>query len=124
MTLLGMRCFLRGEEICSVELDHFCTECSVVQQEEKRIDQIVLRVQGKADTEEQYLSIYRDDENTEFCLVRLLMIYIAKAKITGGFLFPNFEDLEANLDDNNKPTEAFDVSYCYEKFLRNLKVRN
>jgi len=123
MSLVAIRCFLRAEEAISLELDFFRTECTVLHEESDRIDEIVLKVKGKSDTEWQHLSIFRDDENPEFCALRALLVYLAQARITGGMLFPNYEDLIDNLQEENKnPTEAFPDHYSYDKFLKNLKV--
>jgi hypothetical protein len=126
MFLMGIRLFLRFDEVTDVEMAHFRIQCFAVLESEIRIDKLVLFVNGKADLEDITLSIFRDDENKEFCLVRALLIYLAMARITKGLLFPKYENLKFNLDPRNTPnnfTLANDDGIPYTRFLDDLKVR-
>jgi hypothetical protein len=124
MILMGIKLFLRADEICSVQIEHFRTECAVVNTEVKRIDEIVISVKGKNDTAPVSLSIFRDDDTPIFCLLRLLLIYIAKAKITEGYLFRDMPHVEAgnNITDGMSKDGKKGKPFSYEKFLKLLKV--
>jgi hypothetical protein len=123
MILLGIRCLLRADEIVSVCLEQFRTQSAVVHLEHPRIDELVVKVQGKCDDEPVWLSIFRDDENPEFCLVRLIMVYLGTSKIEDGFLFPDPEELMENLkSENPNPKTSFESHITYYKLLELIKV--
>ena len=118
MLLTGIKLFLRAEEVCSIRLAQFRTDCFVVQDKEARVDQIVVWVKGKCDTEEQSLSIYRDDENPEFCLVRALLVYVCCAQPKGVYLFPPF----ANSKQTSEDSENTESHIEYSDLLKEIKV--
>ena len=122
MMLVGIHLFLRAQEVCSLRLSQFRKECFVVLRKEKRVDQIVLWVLGKADKVEQCLSLYRDDENPEFCPVRALLVYLAAAKLPGPYLFPRPELLQAHVDGKSLPDNWSTKEYPYRRLLKEIKV--
>ena len=122
MMLVGIHLFLRAQEVCSLRLSQFRKECFVVLRKEKRVDQIVLWVLGKADKVEQCLSLYRDDENPEFCPVRALLVYLAAAKLPGPYLFPRPDLLQAHVDGKSLPDSWSTKEYPYRRLLKEIKV--
>ncbi|KAL7570837.1 hypothetical protein ACA910_018905 [Epithemia clementina (nom. ined.)] len=137
MFLLGIRLFLRAEEVCELKLEDFRTDCFIVHKQEGRVDQLVIKVKGKADTEVQSLSIFRDEDNPEFCPIRVLLVYLDTAKISGPYLFPRSDLLESHLEElqllgNNNinlpssrdPTTSphcAETPYCYFDLLNEIK---
>ncbi|KAL7562739.1 hypothetical protein ACA910_013241 [Epithemia clementina (nom. ined.)] len=122
LILLAIRLFLRAEEVCEIKIDQFRSECTILHEEQGRVDQIVLWIKGKTDTEEQCLSLFRDDDNTEFCPVRALLVYIDSAKLEGPYLFPKAELLEDHLSGDNVGDVIWeDFPYSYTDLLNELK---
>ena len=104
--------------MCSIRLAQFRTDCFVVQEKEARVDEIVVWVKGKCDTEEQSLSIYRDDENPEVCLVCALLVYMCCAKPKGAYLFPPF----ANSKQTSEDSENTESHIEYSDLLKEIRV--
>jgi hypothetical protein len=91
--------------------------------EHHRIEELVVRVQGKCDPDPVWLLIFRDDKNPEFCLVRLLMVYLGTSEIEDGFLFPDPNELMDNLKPKNGNRKtSFEKHMCYYKLLELIKV--
>lgn len=89
--LLGVKCFLRCEEAAGIGVDDFAIHAFEVDKREKRVEHLALFVRGKADTEYVLLSLWRDDDNPEFCPVRALLVYLAAANLKSGVLFPTWD---------------------------------
>ena len=123
LILMGVHLFLRAQEVCSIRLDQFRTECFVVLENELRVDQIVLWIKGKADKVEQSLSLFRDDENPEFCPVRALLVYLASANVPGPYLFPRADHLQNFLAGRPLPDDWGTQCFKYNDLLSQLKVR-
>ena len=103
MMLIGIRCFLRCDEVASIKCDSFAIHAAEVDKQQKRVEHIALWVRGKADTEYVLLSLWRDDENTEFCPVRCVLVYLAAANLQKeSYLFPNWDDFRDHAIENNK----------------------
>jgi hypothetical protein len=123
MMLLGIKLFLRADEIITLKLDQFRTECFEVDVEAGRIEKLVVWVQGKSDTEPVTLCIYRDDDNPEFCPIRHLMTYLSYTKIEGGYLFPDWDkELYDHLEKETRELWVTETFVSYESFLDRLQV--
>jgi hypothetical protein len=124
MMLLGIKLFLRADELINMKVEQFRTECFEVDVEVERVEKLVVWVKGKCDTEPVTLCIYRDDENPIFCPVRHLLTYMSYTKIKGGYMFPDwnkelFEELYKK--ENLEPWEA-KTFVSYDKFLDRMQV--
>jgi integrase len=91
MVLLGIKCFLRADELLDIELKDFDEKYSQVTDE--GVQSLVLKVNGKSDEKDIHLVVFRDDECTHFCPIRHLLIYLACTGINSGYLFPNKYEL-------------------------------
>ena len=117
--LLAIRLFLRCDEVASIRLDDFATKAFVVDRRDKCINHLAVWVRGKADKDWVLLSLWRDDDNPEFCPIRVLMIYLAAANLgEGSCLFPNWNDLEKHALAGEEEPAVFHVSVTYY-YIRN-----
>uniref|UniRef100_A0A7S1YFQ7 Uncharacterized protein n=1 Tax=Grammatophora oceanica TaxID=210454 RepID=A0A7S1YFQ7_9STRA len=108
MILLGIKLFLRADELVTLKFENFRIDCFSVSRNPARINSLVVWVKGKGDTQAVSLRLYRDDDNPEFCPIRHLMLYIVAAKLKGeGFLFPAWH-LLASYVNNNDGNGIFD----------------
>jgi hypothetical protein len=120
MVLLGIKLFLRADELVTMKLENFRPECARIDKKNKRIESIVLKVRGKSDLDWVSLTLWRDDQNPEFCPIRALMVYLAKANLKDGYLFPKVQHVSANF--SVKEPQSYDVHNTYEQFLHSLRV--
>jgi hypothetical protein len=89
----------------------------------KRVEHIAICVKGKSDRDWVTLSLWRDDENPEFCPIRALLTYLAKANLKAGFLFPKWDDLKLHTDAGNTQEPAtFSQPVTYYYLRNELKV--
>ena len=122
MLLLGIKLFLRADELLSLKFENFTTNCFAVETNPERIDRLVLWVKGKSDTDKVWLSLYRDDENPEFCPIRHLLAYVRCMKLTGGYLFPAWEFLKPHLANDGSREGSFDQHVTYAHFRDRMQV--
>ena len=112
--LLAIRCFLRADEVASIDISDFAIRAIALDKNRKRVEHMALWVRGKADKDYVLLSLWRDDENPEFCPIRAVLIYLAAANLSGGCLFPVYKDLEKHHVDNTQAKSFKEhVSYNY-----------
>ena len=136
MILLGVRLFLRCDELITLKIDNFVdsyypqsrdelippkqgenalTKCQVVNR--FNVEALVCKIQGKSDKKPVRLCLFTDDEHTDLDELRHLLWYLKMFNIKGGYLFPKVEDLEENL---GAPLIA-DSHISYKEFLRKFK---
>lgn len=123
MIIIGIKLFLRADELLSMRLEHFPLEYQIV--DKHRIKSIAVKIKGKSDLNEVHLHLYCDNECTEFCPVRHLMVYVAWSGITEGLLFPDKYYFNDKLTRRRtvKRTENPDDEYkiLYSDWLSNLR---
>jgi hypothetical protein len=89
MILLGIKLFLRSNELLGITVEDFKERLYIVNQDDVR--GIAIGVKGKCDTTRQYLYIWPDDHCPDFCPLRHLLVYVALSRLKEGFLFPYFK---------------------------------
>ena len=87
MILLGIKLFLRSDELLCLTVEQFCTKMAQVDPEGVR--SLAAWIQGKSDNAPILLNIYSDPADYEFDLVHHLLVYIKTFNIQNGLLFPN-----------------------------------
>jgi hypothetical protein len=114
MILLGIKLFLRADELLSITMDQFDKTLSVVNADDVRA--IGLWIKGKSDKTKKGLYIFEDEKCPEFCPLRHLLVYLSITGITTGYLFPYFKKGEPI------PTHGeIKWTYAYwRKFLKKL----
>jgi hypothetical protein len=124
MLLLGIKLFLRADEVVTLQLSQFRTDCAIVDKEVCRIDRLVVWVKGKTDKKPVNLCLYRDDENPEFCPIRHLMAYLAYTNIDSGYLFPAWpsELLPQLQESKNVSKWEASTHVSYRDFLDRVQV--
>ena len=120
MVLLGIKLFLRADEIVTMKLDNFRTDCARINKKNNRIESIVVKICGKCDLDWVSLTLWRDDQNPDLCPIRALMICVAKANLKDGYIFPKFDHISANI--SVPEPQSYDVHNTYEHFLNSLRV--
>ena len=113
MILFGIQLFLRADEILSFTFEQFLLKLQMLSEDEG-IRGLGVQIKGKCDPDWVKLLILDDQEYPEFCLIRHLMIYIEKAGLKSGLLFP---DLEKGLSDDGHN----DIGITYPHFLVIMK---
>ena len=122
MSLLGIRLFLRSDEIVSIKMSQFITNLHCVKQ--GQFHHAVLKISGKSDKGRwHYFRIPWDEDDADLCALTHLLIYIhlARIKSQDSYLFPPDDDLHAALEN----PQAFNGCYTqhdpYHKFLAATK---
>ena len=82
MILLGIKLFLRADELLSLQVEQFPPDFQIVDIE--KFSSFSVMIQGKCDVIPVHLQIFLDNDCTEFCPVRHLLVYVAMAGITEG----------------------------------------
>jgi hypothetical protein len=114
MILLGIKLFLRADELVQLKLDMFGLDYQIVSIDSVRA--LAVTIKGKNDTVPVTLMIFSDDDCPEFCPVRHLLAYVKKAGLKEGYLFPG--DLELQL---RKPDGNYKHHIAYPTFLRTMR---
>ena len=117
MIILGIKLFLRVSEILEIQIENFESQYQMVKQ--NRVDGITIKIKGKSDKTSTRLVLFSDNENTEFCPVRHLLVYLAFTGISDGFIFPDDKYLETCSILNKRPNYTNQISYL--SFLNQLK---
>ena len=138
MILLGVRLFLRCDELISLDIDNFVnsyypnsreeckgvtppggasalTKCQVVHPDS--VEALVCKIKGKTDKKAFRLCLFKDDNQPEFDELRHLLWYIKMYNIKGGCLFPPPKMLE----QGSKRPFSCSVHVSYDDFLKKFK---
>jgi integrase len=91
MILLGIKLFLRSDELLTLCMNQFDNRLYIVNDDEVR--GIALYIKGKSDRRKQYLYIWADENCPEFCPLRHLLVYVAVSGNTSGYLFPFLQEV-------------------------------
>ena len=114
MIILGIKCFLRSDELLNVKVEDFISEYYVVHP--NKLQHLCLQVEGKCDEQPVLLLLHRDDETPEFCPVRIILSYAKATGIRSGYLFPDARILSTS-ESSAVPSEPM----AYKTFLSKLK---
>jgi hypothetical protein len=87
MILVGIKLFLRAEELLSLRIEMFDKTLSVVNADEVRA--VAIWIKGKSDKSKKGLYIFEDERCPEFCPLRHLLVYLSLMGIKSGYLFPH-----------------------------------
>jgi hypothetical protein len=116
MIILGIKLFLRANELIKLKLDMFGLDYQIVSTDNVRA--LSVTIQGKTDPVPVTLMIFSDDECPEFCPVRHLLAYVERAGLKeNSFLFPGDDELRLGKADGN-----YQHRISYKSFL--LTMRN
>jgi hypothetical protein len=86
MILLGIKLFLRSDELLTMRMEQFDTSLTVANSDEVRA--IGVWIKGKSDKCKKSLYIFKDKACPEFCPLRHLLVYLSVTGIKNGILFP------------------------------------
>ena len=118
MMLLGIKLFLRADELISIKMEHFPTQFQSINK--NAVECIAIKVKGKSDPDWVHLLLYADNDNPEFCPVRHLLVYAQNVGLADtGYLFP--EGLDLMKANGRKRGEPFEEHMPYSIFLRKMK---
>ena len=96
MVLIAIKLFLRADETVTMKESDFVQQLFLMKN--GVVLALGLGISGKSEKGVVlYYNLWRDFQHTDLCAVIHLLIYVYKAKIKGGFLFPSDKDL-------NEPT--------------------
>jgi hypothetical protein len=115
MILLGIKQFLRSDELLDVEVHDFVRDLQIIKKE-KGVEALVMKICGKSDDIPKDLIIWADEEYPEFCPIRHLLLYVKLSGLKSGYLFPP----EWTLPD--AATGKSILPYDYDDFLAKMKV--
>jgi hypothetical protein len=87
MILVGIKLFLRSDELLCLTVEQFCTKMAQVDPEGVR--SLAAWIQGKSDNAPILLNIYSDPNDFEFDLLHHLLVYVKTFDIQNGLLFPD-----------------------------------
>jgi hypothetical protein len=86
MIVLGIKLFLRADELLSLTVEQFDKKYQIFN--DNKIKALSVWIKGKTDVVPVNLMLFKDDECSEFCPIRHLLVYLAKTGIKKGLLFP------------------------------------
>ena len=87
MMLMSVKLFLRSDEVYDFDEVNFVLALTSLDEDES-VGSMVVTVQGKRDVVKAILSIFRDDDVPELCLIRQLLAWLWVSNWTSGPLFP------------------------------------
>jgi hypothetical protein len=109
MMLLGVKFFLRSNELLSMTVEDFCSK--IFQIDHKGVHILAAWVKGKSDAKPVLLNTYADlHGDYEMDLVLHLMLYLKSTGIWSGILFPD-----------TSPDAATGTQMPYKNYLARLK---
>lgn len=120
MILLAVKIFLRADEVITIREERFLPSLFFV------VNGIVrslgVAISGKAEGGQLlYFNIWRDFDHPDICAVIHLLVYIYKANIRGGFLFPLDRDLAREDVGQVEDGYVYVKHESYKCFLRAMK---
>ncbi len=121
MILLGIKCFLRAEELLQLRIEHFDPKYMIIR-EDGKINSITVQVQGKSDPVPVYLQIFSDDNCTEFCPIRHLIAYMSLLDVKEGFIFPSKSKLFALVNGLECLDHVNEDRWRYTDWLNDLRT--
>jgi hypothetical protein len=89
MILVGINLFLRSDELLKLQFSDFVPSLTSFNSAVNKINYLVFKVKGKSDAHVNHLKLWSNKSHPELCPVTHLLLYIAKAGSTDGFLFPS-----------------------------------
>jgi integrase len=107
MTILGIKLFLRMDEVLNLKYGHFLPKYFVVKP--GHVDSLLVHIKGKKDNHPIHFSLWTDHDCPDFCPVRSLLTWLCLSGIRDGFLFPTAEQI----GKTTNPT----ANYGYDSIL-------
>jgi hypothetical protein len=111
MVILGVKLFLRAEELATIQMEDFIESLQIITPE-RGVRALAIQVCGKSDIKNVPLILFTDEEFPEFCPVRHLLLWVHLSGVKSGYLFPE-EWTRCNANN--------DECYNYKHFLAKLK---
>jgi hypothetical protein len=112
--ILGIKMFLRVEEVLELTVEQFVEE--YFQVSEDAVQGLCSKIKGKRDPTWLYFMVWNDGDCPEFSASNAILIWVRLSGITSGRLFPPKEELEAV-----KSSGHTDNHISYECFLGVMK---
>ena len=120
MILLGIKLFLRADELLSLKLEDIVPRHCIIDGDTKCVSALCFRIKGKTDVSAAELMLFADDEYPEFCPVRHLLVYLHLLNFKGGYLFPT----EKEYTTSSSKTFAGHMEYSsWLSIMKNLMTK-
>ena len=91
IALLAVKLFLRPDEVLSIRMDDVLD--NLIIRKDGHVHSVTINVMGKSDKQNVALQAIADDDNPDFCPVRMLLVYVHLCGIKKGWLFPAAKEL-------------------------------
>jgi hypothetical protein len=91
IVILGVKVFLRIDEVLELDHEQFLKECFVVKGSD--VESLLTKIKGKRDDNWVHFAIWDDKDCPEFSAARAALLWITLTGIKGGYLFPSLEQL-------------------------------
>jgi hypothetical protein len=111
MIIVGVKAFLRVEEVLTLQYESFLPKYFVIKGNE--VICLLIKIRGKRDNRFITFALWDDPNFPELSPVRPVLVYLAITGITGGYLFPNL----AQLSSSRNPT----AHYEYANILSDIR---
>lgn len=121
MILVGIKLFLRADELLCLTIEQFEPGYQIVNS--KEINSICCWIQGKTDRMPVRLQLFSDKEYPEFCPISHLLVYLAWSGIKSGYMFPSRRDTDFGQSEGETPTAHVEQHWMYSDWLTELRQK-
>jgi hypothetical protein len=101
MILLGVKLFLRSDELCSITVEQFLGDFAIVSGDYAYLEGIAVVIQGKSDKIPVTLMLWSDHHFPLYCPIRHLLFWLKLSGIKSGCIFPSYEFLMADMQSKD-----------------------
>lgn len=91
LIILGVRLYLRVDEVLSLTIESFIPEYFVVKR--RQVMTLCVKVKGKTDQDYQHFQVFDDLECPELSAVRPLLLFLAASGRKQGYIFPTLSQI-------------------------------
>ena len=102
--ILGVRLYLRVEEILSLTIESFQAKYFLIRDHD--IHSLLVKVKGKTDMLPVLFQLWEDNTCPDFSPIRPLLLFLGLTGRKGGFIFPGLKDICAPTQHHNTPTKT------------------
>jgi len=116
--ILGVRLFLRVDEVLSLTVESFIPDYFVVKG--KEVMSLCVKIKGKTDEDFKHFLVFDDTECPELSAVRPLLLFMAASGRKSGYIFPTLDEIfESNPTSHYEYDQALnDLRYLVEEILK------
>jgi hypothetical protein len=101
MILIGIKLFLRSDELCSLTVEQFLADFAIVAGDYEFLEGIAVVIHGKSDKVPVTLMLWADPVFPLYCPIRHLLFWLKLSGIKSGFLFPSYEFMIDRMSKND-----------------------